>query len=639
MDVELSDIRQHMQAFAPFDTLSDELLDGVVNTLDIAYFKAQEQILEYDQPVDHFCYIRSGAVEVFRRNGQLYNRLEEGDIFGHFNLLRNGRVRFPAVALEDTLIYFIAKDAFDQLCEQDSHFADFVELEKPRLTTTVQQHQRNNDMLVTRIRRLIYRQPLVIGAGTPVQSAAAQMRDQQYSGALVIGPPSDNPRYTFKDGNDALWQVRGIITNADLRDKVVAEALPTDTPVEQLLSEKIIAVQSDASVYEAMLTMLRHNVHHLPVMHKRYPIGLVHLSDIIRYETQSSLYLVSNIFNQRNVKGLARLVPDVRATFIRLVDEGADANMVGQAMSTIGRAFSQRLLELAEEELGPPPVPYCLMALGSMARNEQLLVTDQDNALVIDDAFEPERHDAYFLALATRLSDGLDACGYPYCTGGIMATNPKWRQPLSQWHAYFKEWVAAPSPERLLHSSIFFDLDAVAGEHRLVEALQKQVATLAPQSALFLAAMARNALNRTPPLGLFRTFVVENDGKQSKGINLKRRGTAPLTDLIRVHALACGSQAQNSYERLDAIAKTQLLASGVPEKLRHALDYLTMTRIRHQVYALRHEQTPDNNVDPALVSQQERHHLKEAFQAISLAQKFLKYRYPVPALMGKGPVS
>ena len=151
--------------------------------------------------------------------------------------------------------------------------------------------------------------------------------------------------------------------------------------------------------------------------------------------------------------------------------------------------------------------------------------------------------------------------------------------------------------------------------------------------------MARNALNRTPPLGLFRTFVVENDGKQSKGINLKRRGTAPLTDLIRVHALACGSQAQNSYERLDAIAKTQLLASGVPEKLRHALDYLTMTRIRHQVYALRHEQTPDNNVDPALVSQQERHHLKEAFQAISLAQKFLKYRYPVPALMGKGPVS
>ena len=470
MDVELSDIRQHMQAFAPFDTLSDELLDGVVNTLDIAYFKAQEQILEYDQPVDHFCYIRSGAVEVFRRNGQLYNRLEEGDIFGHFNLLRNGRVRFPAVALEDTLIYFIAKDAFDQLCEQDSHFADFVELEKPRLTTTVQQHQRNNDMLVTKIRRLIYRQPLVIGAGTPVQSAAAQMRDQQYSGALVIGPPSDNPRYTFKDGNDALWQVRGIITNADLRDKVVAEALPTDTPVEQLLSEKIIAVQSDASVYEAMLTMLRHNVHHLPVMHKRYPIGLVHLSDIIRYETQSSLYLVSNIFNQRNVKGLARLVPDVRATFIRLVDEGADANMVGQAMSTIGRAFSQRLLELAEEELGPPPVPYCLMALGSMARNEQLLVTDQDNALVIDDAFEPERHDAYFLALATRLSDGLDACGYPYCTGGIMATNPKWRQPLSQWHAYFKEWVAAPSPERLLHSSIFFDLDAVAGEHRLVEA-------------------------------------------------------------------------------------------------------------------------------------------------------------------------
>lgn len=631
MDVEVADIRQHMGLHAPFDGISDELLDQVAGAVEVAYFKAGKDILLYDQEIAEFCYIRSGAVEIFRRNGMLYNRLSEGDIFGHFNLLRNRRVRFPARALEDTLIYFIPAEIFDTLCERDENFADFVEVERPRLQSTVEQHQKNNDMLVTRIRKLVTRSPVVVAQDTSVQEAAKRMQAEQASALLVLGPGDSNPRYTFTDGEGKQWQVMGILTNSDFRNRVVAEGLPSETPVTDILVDRLIAVQSDESVYDAMLSMLRNNVHHLPVMHKRWPIGIIHLSDIIRYETHSSLFLVSNIFNQPGDKALARLAPDVRATFVRMNDEGADSKMMGSAMSTIGRAFTRRLLELAETELGPPPVPYCFMALGSMARNEQLIVTDQDNALILDDSFIPEEHDEYFLALAKRVSDGLDACGYPYCTGGIMATNSKWRQPLRKWKDYFRHWIADPSPERLLNSSIFFDLDKVAGEAVFVESLQDLIATLAPKHPRFLAAMALNALNRTPPLGFFRTFVVEMDGRQSRGINLKRRGTGPLADLIRVHALACGSQAQNSFERLDDIGKTQLLAPGVTERLRYSLEYLSMARIHHQAEAIRNEKEPDNNIDPENVSDNERHHLKEAFQALNLAQKFLRFRYPVPS--------
>jgi len=631
MDVELLEIHQHMGKFPPFDGLSDALIELIAENVEVRYFKTGSDILLLNEPVNELCYIRSGAVEVYRRKGELYNRLGEGDIFGHFNLLRGHKVRYPAKAIEDTLIYFIPDAIFQKLCEEDDHFSDFIEVERPRLESAAEEQKKSNDMMVTRIRKLLSRYPVMVESTTTVQAAAQQMSNAQASALLVIKQGGDNPRYAFMDSEGVNWQMCGILTDSDFRKTIVAQGLASDTQVGEVVSSNLITVQSDVSVYEAMLTMLRSNVHHLPVLYRQRPVGVVHLSDIIRYETHSGLYLVSNIFSQSNAEGLARLAPDVSAAFVRMVQEEANSHMVGSALSTIGRSFTRRLLELAEEKLGPPPVPYSFMVNGSMARNEQSIKTDQDNALVIDDAFDPELHDEYFFQLASFVSDGLDACGYTYCKGNVMATNSQWRQPLHVWKTYFREWISNPSPEKLLHSSIFFDLDSAYGEDVFIEDLQDLVATEASQSPLFLAAMARNALNRTPPLGFFRTFVMEKDGKHNNSINLKRRGTAPMVDLIRIHALACGSKAQNSFERLEDIGKTQLLANGVSDRLRYAMEFLSMSRIRHQVIDIQEDRIPDNNIEPENVESAERHTLKDAFQVLSNAQKFLKFRYPMPA--------
>ncbi|MCG7600849.1 DUF294 nucleotidyltransferase-like domain-containing protein [Halomonas sp. McH1-25] len=633
MSVELLEVREHMGRFAPFDTLSDELLDDVAQHVEIAYFKAGADIYHYGQAIDELCYIRQGAVEIYRRNGELYNRLGEGDIFGQFSLLRNHPVRFPSRAIEDTLLYFIPAEVFRRLCEQDDNFADFVELERPRLEATVEQYRQSNDMMITRVRKLITRRPVMIEATASVQEAARRMREENVTSALIYEASTNaddvEARHTFTDSQGMNWTLIGILTDVDFRNRVLAAGLPAELPVVEIVSRPPRTIQSDESIHEAMLCMLRNNIHHLPVLHRRYPIGVLHLSDIVRYETNSSLYLVNNIFNQTNDKGLAQLSADVRAAFVRMVSEGADSRMIGSALSTIGRSFTRRLLELAEEALGPPPVPYCFMALGSMARNEQVIVSDQDNALVLDDRFDAERHDDYFAALAKHVSDGLAACGYSYCKGNIMATNPRWRQPLAVWKGYFSDWIARPDPQALLDSSIFFDLDAVHGEEAFVEQLQDLVAEQAAQSPTFLAAMARNALNRKPPLGFFRGFVMENTGEQKNSINLKRRGTAPMVDLIRVHALACGSRAQNSFARLDDIAETQLLPEGSGERIRYALEFISMVRIRHQALDIEAERTPDNNIEPENVSSEERHNLKEAFLVLSNAQKFLGFRYPM----------
>ncbi|MCK0744362.1 DUF294 nucleotidyltransferase-like domain-containing protein [Chromohalobacter nigrandesensis] len=632
MQVELLEIRQHMAQFPPFEQLSDDLLDELAGQVEVGYFQAETDIYRHGDAVEYLHYIRSGAIDLYRRNGDLYNRLSEGDVFGQFDLLRDRLVRFPARAIEDTLIYFIPFATFQHLCEADDNFADFVEVERPRLESTVDQQRKGHEMLVTRVRKLVSRAPVMVENDATVQEAAQRMGEHSASSVLVLAMPQvpdDSHAFTHVDGQ--LRRMVGILTDHDLRNRVLAEGRPASTTVGELIEGRPITIQSDESVYEAMLRMLRNNIHHLPVLHRRRPVGVLHLSDIVRHETNSSLYLVDNIFRQSNVEGLAALRRDVRAAFVRMVNEDDNSQMVGSSLSSIGRAFTRRLLELAEEELGPPPVPYCFMVLGSMARNEQSIVTDQDNALVLDDSFDPEQHDAYFLALAQRVSDGLAACGYSYCKGDVMATNSRWRQPLRVWQQYFRDWIDDPSAERLLHSSIFFDLDSVYGDEAFVERLQDLVAERASQRPHFLAAMARNALNRTPPLGFFRTFVMEKDGEQNNTINLKRRGTAPLVDLIRVHALACGSRAQNSFDRLEDINKTRLLAGHSGERIRYALEFIAMVRIRHQVIDIQEERKPDNNIEPENVSDNERHNLKDAFQVLSNAQKFLKFRYPMPS--------
>jgi len=634
MDVEVLEIRQHMGRFPPFEELSDELLDAVADSVDVSYYKAGTMIMELHQPVHELHFIRSGAVEIYRRSGTLYNRLEEGDIYGHFSLLRNHRAHFSAKAIEDTLIYLVPESIFERLCAEDEQFADFVELDQPRLKSTVEKHQGDTGMMTTRVRKLITRPPVVVDAATPVREAARRIGEAHATSVLVLGEPDDHPQHNVTDENGATRQLLGILTDSDFRSRVVAEGLAADTPVAEIVEGAPFTVQSDEILQEAMLQMLRNNTQHLPVLNRRRLIGVLHISDIIRHQTHTSLYLVERIFTQTSAGALGRLLPDVREAFVRMVEEGANSQMIGSALSTIGRSFTRRLLELAEAELGPPPVPYSFMALGSMARNEQSIVTDQDNALVLDDRFDPKLHDEYFAALAKFVSDGLALCGYTYCTGGIMGTNLQWRQPLRVWKQYFNDWIDKPTPERLLHSSIFFDLDNVSGEPGFVVELQDLVAGKAPNSPLFLAAMARNASNRTPPLGFFRNFVMEKDGKQNNTINVKRRGTAPMTDLVRVHALACGSTAQNSFARLDDIAQTGLLPSGVGDRIRYAFEFISMVRIRHQAIDLQRDQPPTNSIEPENISREERHNLKDAFQLLSDAQKFLQFRYPLPAQRG-----
>ncbi|WP_350587213.1 putative nucleotidyltransferase substrate binding domain-containing protein [Pseudoalteromonas sp. 3-MNA-CIBAN-0064] len=624
MQAEQIEIAQFLAQHPPFTDLPIKALNELAQQVEVAYFRAQTEILQLGQDIADLYVIRSGSVEMYRRNGELYNRLAVGGIFGQMGLLMNRKVRFPATALEDTLVYCINVELFNRYCDEFDAFADYFETDgNVRLHQAIVEQADSNDLTTAKVKSLIHRDVVTVLTTSTVQDVAKLMSEEAVSSVLVTDinkPVNDDPEED--DG-----QVVGIITDRDLRNKVVAPGLSFDTQAQHIMSTNLVILDANAYVFEAVLAMLRDSLHHLPVVQKRRPIGVISLSDILRYESQSSLLLVRGILAQQSVEDLTHYARQLPNVFVRMVNEDANSHMVGTAMAVIGRTFKQRLLILAEEKYGPAPVPYCFIALGSMARDEQLIVTDQDNALILDDSYNDELHNEYFQNIADFVCDGLAQCGYTYCDGEIMASFKKWRKTRSQWFEQFADWIAKPKPQTLLHSSIFFDLDGVWGKTKWADELKVFVAKQSKANRVFLANMAANARNRTPPLGFFKGFVLEHNGQHKHSMNLKRRGTAPLSDVIRVHALAIGSRKQNSFDRLEDIIAAKSLPEGKAQDLRDALEYIAMMRIRHQALQIEQGEEPDNNLDPHQLSPFEQRNLKEAFAILEKAQNYLKFSF------------
>ncbi|HHF3269389.1 TPA: DUF294 nucleotidyltransferase-like domain-containing protein [Vibrio diabolicus] len=621
MEAEQLEVLNFISQYPPFDDLPEEQLKKIALNAEVAYFRQGTEILNFGDTIRDLYMVRSGAVEIYRRKGELYNRIDAGGLFGQMGLLMNNRVRMPAKAIEDTLVYCIPEDIFNELCDEFENFADYMELEdSARLRSAISSRSESNDFTTAKARKILARDPVTLEATASIQEAAILMAEENVTSLLIVRPAEE---LTEEDDE----QLLGILTDRDLCIRVLAQGIDTNIPVSEVMSYDVVSLDYNAYVFEAMLTMLRYNVHHLPILKDKKPIGIIGMTDIVRYESQNSLLLVSSIFQQTSVEDLKQVSEQVKDCFVRMVNEDANAHMIGRAMSVIGSSFKQRLAELAEQEFGPAPIPYCLVAMGSMARDEQLIVTDQDNALILDNSYDVEMHGEYFEKFAKFVCDGLAACGYAYCTGDIMATNPEWRKTRAEWEECFGSWIDNPTPERLLNSNIFFDLLGVHGRVKWAEQLSSFIVRRAKRNNRFLACMAYNAIRRTPPLGFFKDFVMEKDGRHRNSINLKRRGTAPLADLIRVHSLAIGSRSQNSFDRLDDINDAGILPKGRGMDLRDAMELIYMVRIRHQALDIENGDEPDNNIEPENMSEFERRNLKAAFQILSNAQNFIKFRY------------
>ncbi|GAA4399392.1 DUF294 nucleotidyltransferase-like domain-containing protein [Fodinibacter luteus] len=617
LDVELSETREFLAQHEPFDALPAGVLDRLPAGLTVEYFRRGTRLIERGRDNHHLYVLRSGAADVHDTQGSLVERGGEGACFGSITLTQGNPSTFDVTAIEDCLALLLPAEDFHRLCTDHPAFAAFFDAQRASrmsgAVASLQLSTTGSAILKTHVRELVGREPIGVDGAATVREAAQVMSRKGVSALLVM------------EGE----RLAGILTDRDLRTRVLAAGVDPGIRVSEVMTADPVTGDVDALAFEVLLEMVGRHIHHLPIIdaHDR-PVGLVTTTDLLRLEQSNPVYLAGDIAKQPDVDGVARVSSRLPQVVLSLVEQDASADDIGRVVTAVGDAVERRLLALAEADLGPAPVPYCWVALGSRARLEQALAADQDTAILIDDAVQPE-HAGWFEALAGRVTADLVACGYPRCTGDVMATNPRWRQPLAQWRREFSTWLTEPVPDAILGASIFFDMRAVHGDASLHARLQRHVLATAPGARLFLAHLAKQATANEPPLGFFRGFVLEKAGSHRHTLDIKRGGIGAVVELARVHALSTGSPAVNTRSRIEAAREAGILGDDKAADLRDAFEFISYVRLRHQAAQVRRGDLPDNHVSPDDLSSFDKRHLREAFSIVRHAQSTLAHRFPM----------
>ncbi len=617
LSAELTEVRDFLGRHEPFDALPAAVLDRLPSRMSLQYVRRGTRLLERGRDNDHLLVLRSGAADVRDAQGSLVDRGGEGACFGSITLTEGNPSTFDVTAIEDCLVLLLPAEDFHRLRADHPEVDAFFDAQRrSRMSGAVASLQLSTTgsaILKTRVRDLLGRDPVAVDTTATVRAAAGVMSEQGVASLLVM------------DGD----RLAGILTDRDLRTRVLAAGVdPGVVAVTEVMTPDPVTGSHEALAFEVLLEMVGRHIHHLPIVDASgQPVGLVTTTDLLRIEQANPVYLAGDVAKQADVAGVAAVSGRLPRVVQTLVEQDASADDIGRVVTAVGDAVVRRLIALAEAELGPPPVPYCWVALGSRARLEQALASDQDTAIIVDDAMRPE--DAgWFEALATRVTDALVTCGWRRCPGDVMATNPRWRKPLAQWRHEFTTWLTEPVPEAILRASIFFDMRPVHGDVTLHQRLQRHVLTASPSSARFLAHLAKQARSNEPPLGFFRGLVLQKGGEHRDTLDIKRGGIGAVVELTRVLALSIGSPAVNTRARIEAARGAGALGAERADDLRDAFEFVSYVRLRHQVAQLRRGEPPDSFVAPRDLSSFDKRHLREAFAIVRSAQSALGNRYP-----------
>ncbi|SFT78083.1 DUF294 nucleotidyltransferase-like domain-containing protein [Sedimentitalea nanhaiensis] len=606
MTLTVQDLQRFLTSVHPYDSLDPDVLDQLTPRFRVQPVPAGETVYELGKPLDGLYLVHEGEIEVSDENGIPVSLLGPRNSFGERGLTRDGLAVTSARATKDAVLLMLPKTAFDSLMAGQPCVAKFFD--RRRNDT-----RRGSDLATSRVETFMGANPITCTVATDVQTAARLMQPHRVSSLCVT---------------DAAGLV-GIVTTRDLTGKVLALGLPVTTPVEQVMTRSPLTLSPTAIGSDVLHAMMEHRIGHIPIVQGGDLVGIVTQTDLTRFQAVSSAELVSAIARAETATEMARVTAEIPRLLVQLVAGGNRHEIATRLITDIADTVTRRLLTLAEAKLGPPPVPYLWLACGSQGRQEQTGVSDQDNCLFLDDAVTADQM-PYFAELAKFVSDGLDACGYFYCPGDMMATNPRWCQPLRIWRQYFQGWIAKPNPEAQMLASVMFDLRPIGGDTSLFEQLQQETLAAASRNSIFVAHMIGNSLKHTPPLGLLRGFATIRSGEHRNTLDLKLTGVVPVVDLGRIYALQGCLVEVNTRARLQAAASAGIISATGGRDLLDAYDLIAETRLAHQVRRVNGGDAPDNFLAPSDLSDFERSHLRDAFVVIKTMQSAVGHGRGMP---------
>lgn len=623
----------------PFKQLPDDVFAEIRQSVQCKRFPPHTFIFkQHDPPTGHLYLIREGLVEivVMTPGGveMVVDYRKEGTFFGATPIFTNESYTAGARSVKATECYLIPQELLTRISKDHPRISEYF-------TSTILSRVRNlySEMVgdhslkaLTQMEAYPFKKRLseimsspvaTCAAATPVREIARRMI-QRDIGALLV----------CDDSQAAV----GIVTKHDLVSKVLASEMKEfdRLTAADIMTPQPFTLPPDAYMYEATAFMMGRKIKHLPVHDGSGPVGMVTLRDLMKYRSQKSMLLIGQIKEARTLEELAAARSSVVLVAKTLMEEARSHFETMEILSYIHHCVLRRCFELVfaamkGEGYGPPDIRFCLILMGSGGRKEMLLGPDQDNGLIYENFPDAraEEVDAFFVPFADRLVAAFAQVGYPLCNGEVMANNPLWRGRLRDWQGRIANWVNAPEPNRVMHSTIFLDFMPLVGEPLLCQELRDFLHAEVRRKPIFLYHLLENDLNLKSPLGLLGRFNVDKSDEHKGMISIKEAGSILIVDCVRIFLLEQGVAATSTAERLDELVRLNVFNQETADHLKAALEAFTFLRLRNEIALIDQGRKPSHYVDPYSLKKNEQDLLKEAFRAAGKLQEAAKRHFSV----------
>ncbi|MGD9079820.1 MAG: DUF294 nucleotidyltransferase-like domain-containing protein, partial [Desulfobacterales bacterium] len=616
---------------APFSLLPEKAKEDLLNHFSSETIKKDTIVMVQEiTSIEKFLVLSRGSAQYyFEQNNEktLQGRLNEGDNFGGISILLNDAVAIRTLkVLEDSVFLSLDASIFLKTCTAFEEFKAFftnafgkLMLNKSYAGIIARQikDKEFNLPFFNQPISAIFRPNIATCRHDATISEVAQKMAKNNSGSLFI--------------KDEKGKVDAIITDADLIKSRITEGLDFEHPASAIVSSPLVSIPADAQVFEAFITMIREDKKHLAVSSKAKDIiGTISDKDLIAAQANSTYLLIKTIKSAKNIDQLENIHSKMALMLLDPIRNGANPEYITRLITTFSDAILDKVINFSIAELGNPPCKFAFMIMGSEGREEQTLISDQDNGIIYEDLEnDKDRESAseYFSKLAELVCNQLNIAGYKFCTGECMAKNPKWCQPLLNWKKYFHNWIYQGSNEDLLNASIFFDFRGVWGDLELTDQLKSFLLDAVQKRAGFLRHLTENALYFKPPIGLFGKLVVESDGEHKDAFNIKS-AMQPIVDLARVYSLKHGIVQTNTLTRLFRLYTKNVFTNKQYIDLVQSYNYVMHLRFLRQITTIiDEEKQPDNYINPNNLSYLDQAMLKEVFKKIEQFQKSLSAEF------------
>jgi CBS domain-containing protein len=616
---------------APFSFLPEKAKKDLLSHFSAETIK-KDTILQVQEisSIEKFLVLSQGSAQYyFEQNNEktLQGRLNEGDNFGGISILLNDAVAIRTLkVLENSVFLSLDANIFLKTCAEFEEFKAYftnafgkLMLNKSYAGIIARQikDKEFNLPFFNQPISAIFRPNIVTCPHDATIREAAEKMAKNGSGSIFI-----------KDENG---KVDAIITDADLIKSALSKGLDVGHPAASIVSSPVVAVPADSQVFEAFITMMGEDKKHLAVSSKAHDIiGTISDKDLIAAQAHSTYLLIKTVKSAKNINQLENMHSKMALMLLDPIRNGANPEYITRLITTFSDAILDKIIEFSIAKLGSPPCKFAFMIMGSEGREEQTLISDQDNGIIYEDLENDKdkaHASAYFGELAELVCNQLNIAGYKFCDGEYMAKNPKWCQPLLNWKKYFHNWIYQGTHEDLLNSSIFFDFRGVWGDLELTDQLKSFLLDAIEKRAGFLRHLAENALHFKPPIGLFGKLVVESKGEHKDALNIKW-AMQPIVDLARVYSLKHGIVQTNTLTRLFRLYTKHIFTNNQYIDLVQTYNYLMHLRFLRQITTIiDEEKPPDNYINPNNFSYLDQAMLKEVFKKTEQFQKNLKAEF------------